>query len=87
MCICPQPNVLFEKVNARWHLQFYCRLKGLNRQEASAETDKYLEIGRLQDFANTKVKNLPSGIKRMLMLCCNLCGNSKVLCLSLWPLV
>ncbi|KMY95234.1 phospholipid-transporting ATPase ABCA1 [Drosophila simulans] len=82
MCICPQHNVLFEKVDARWHLQFYCRLKGLSRREASAETDKYLEIGRLQDFANTKVKNLPSGIKRMLMLCCNLCGNSKILLLD-----
>jgi len=50
----------------------------MNRKEASAETDKYLEIGLLQEFADTKVKDLPSGMKRMLMLCCNLCGNSKV---------
>lgn len=78
MCICPQHNVLFEKVKARWHLNFFCRLKGMNRKEASAETDKYLEIGLLQEFADTKVKDLPSGMKRMLMLCCNLCGNSKV---------
>ncbi|EDV55285.1 retinal-specific ATP-binding cassette transporter [Drosophila erecta] len=82
MCFCPQHNVQFGKVTARWHLQFYCRLKGLSQQEASAETDKYLEIGHLQDFANTKVKDLPSGIKRMLMLCCTLCGNSKILLLD-----
>ncbi|XP_043645622.1 phospholipid-transporting ATPase ABCA1 [Drosophila teissieri] len=82
MCFCPQHDVLFEKVEARWHLQFYCRLKGLNRKEASAEADKYLAIGRLQDFASTKVKDLPSGIKRMLLLCCNLCGNSKILLLD-----
>ncbi|XP_070068559.1 phospholipid-transporting ATPase ABCA3 isoform X1 [Drosophila takahashii] len=82
MCICPQHNVLFEKVKARWHLKFYCRLKGMNRKEASAEADKYLEIGHLQEYADTKVKDLPSGLKRMLMLCCNLCGNSKILLLD-----
>uniref|UniRef100_A0A6P4EQ13 ATP-binding cassette sub-family A member 1 n=1 Tax=Drosophila rhopaloa TaxID=1041015 RepID=A0A6P4EQ13_DRORH len=82
MCICPQQDLLFEKYKARWHLKFYCRLKGMNRKEASAEADKYLEIGHMQDFADSKVESLPNGIKRMLLLCCSLCGNSKVLLLD-----
>ncbi|XP_017073074.2 phospholipid-transporting ATPase ABCA3 [Drosophila eugracilis] len=82
MCICPQRNALFEKVKARWHLKFYCRMKGMNRKEASAEADKYLEIAQLQEYADIKVKDLPNGLKRMLMLCCNLCGNSKILLLD-----
>ncbi|XP_017123510.1 phospholipid-transporting ATPase ABCA1 [Drosophila elegans] len=82
MCICPQQNVLLDKLKARWHLKFYCRLKGLSRKEASAEADKYLEIGQMEDFASTKVKHLPSGLKRMLLLCCTLCGNSKIILLD-----
>ncbi|KAH8400731.1 hypothetical protein KR009_000677, partial [Drosophila setifemur] len=92
LSLCPQNNVLFEKQKVRWHLNFYSRMKGMNRTEAALETDKYLEAGHLQEYAKSKVMELSSGMKRMLSLCCSLCGHSKLLLLdepgtSLDPLV
>lgn len=78
MSMCPQKNVLFEKLKVRWHIKFYCRLQGMNRKEACAEADKYLEIAHMEEFASTKVQDLSSGFKRMLALCCSLCGHPTV---------
>ncbi|KAH8319725.1 hypothetical protein KR074_004775 [Drosophila pseudoananassae] len=92
MMICPQHNILFEKNKVEWHINFYCRLKGMSRSEAAAETQRYLEVSHLQEYANDAVVELPSGMKRMLSVCCALCGRSKIVildepCTSMDPLV
>ncbi|KAH8280531.1 hypothetical protein KR018_009342 [Drosophila ironensis] len=75
--ICLQNEVLFDKNDVRWNLTFYSRLRGLNCSEASAEVDKYLDAANLQEFADESVLGLPSGIKRLVSLCCCLCGQPR----------
>lgn len=78
MSICPQHNILFGTNKVEWHINFYCRLKGLNRSDSAEETKRYLQVGRLEEFASSTVNELPSGMKRMLSVCCALCGRTKV---------
>ncbi|KAH8258255.1 hypothetical protein KR038_008757 [Drosophila bunnanda] len=82
MSICPQENMFFDKLKVRWHMKFYCRLHGMNRKEASAEADKYLEIAHMTEYASKAVNELSSGFKRMLALCCTLCGHPTVVVLD-----
>ncbi|XP_020805682.1 ATP-binding cassette sub-family A member 1 [Drosophila serrata] len=82
MSLCPQENMFFDKLNVRWHIKFYCRLQGMNRKQASAEADKYLEIAHMEEHAKKAVNQLSSGYKRMLALCCTLCGRPAVVLLD-----
>ncbi|XP_017035646.1 phospholipid-transporting ATPase ABCA3 [Drosophila kikkawai] len=82
LSLCPQMNMFFDKLKVRWHIKFYCRLQGMNQKEASAEADKYLEIAHMEEFASKTVNVLSNGFKRMLALCCTLCGNSMVVLLD-----
>ncbi|EDV98304.1 GH23037 [Drosophila grimshawi] len=76
--ICPQNNVLFEELSAYWHIVFYSRLKGYQRADAEVEALKYLEIMNLMDKSSMSVKNLSTGMRRKLSICCALCANTKV---------
>ncbi|KAH8254781.1 hypothetical protein KR032_012090 [Drosophila birchii] len=82
MSICPQQNMFFNKLKVRWHIKFYCRLQGMNGKEASAEADKYLELAHMEEFASITVNDLSSGLKRMLSLCCTLCGHPTIVLLD-----
>ncbi|XP_017837986.1 ATP-binding cassette sub-family A member 17 isoform X2 [Drosophila busckii] len=77
LAICPQANVLFGQMSARWHIEFYSQLKGLSRRDAQVEASQYLEKVNMLNRGGTKVNKLSAGMRRRLMLCCALCANSK----------
>ncbi|EDV35859.2 uncharacterized protein Dana_GF12256 [Drosophila ananassae] len=82
MSFCPQRNILFEKNKVKWHINFYCRLKGMNRSDAAEETKRYLQVCHLEEYASHTVQELSSGMKRMLSVCCALCGHTKIVLLD-----
>lgn len=76
--ICPQYNILFDELSAYWHLVFYSRLKGYERDAAEAEAERYLTVMDLLDKATIRVEYLTTSMRRKLSVCCALCGNTKV---------
>ncbi|KAM8713674.1 hypothetical protein ACLKA7_013922 [Drosophila subpalustris] len=78
LCVCPQNHIFFEELSAFWHINFYCRLKGLSRWNAEQEAHTYLYKINLKHMANMKVRNLSIDMRRKLSLCCALCAGTKV---------
>lgn len=44
--MCPQHNVLFDRLTVEEHLWFYSRLKSMAQEEIRKETDKWVGLGR-----------------------------------------
>ena len=64
--ICPQHNVLFDKLTVMEHLTFFAMLKGLSGKEAKAEAGKLLKDQNLEDKRSCRVCHLSGGMKRKL---------------------
>ena len=64
--ICPQHNVLFEKLTVWEHLLFFALLKGMSKREAKFEAGRMLEDLNLQDKKSCRVCHLSGGMKRKL---------------------
>uniref|UniRef100_A0A336MK43 CSON001010 protein n=1 Tax=Culicoides sonorensis TaxID=179676 RepID=A0A336MK43_CULSO len=76
--LCPQHNILFDELTVKEHITFFSRLKGLRKQEVTAEVNKYVELIELKDKMNAQSKTLSGGMKRKLSVAISLCGGSKV---------
>ncbi|GJQ65474.1 hypothetical protein Trydic_g7579 [Trypoxylus dichotomus] len=75
---CAQENILFGLLTVTEHLDFYCRLRGLQGQRLKDEIRTYLHLLGLMEKRRTKSKNLSGGMKRKLCVGIALCGNPKV---------
>lgn len=49
--MCPQHNVLFDKLSVEEHLWFYSRLKGMAEEDIRKEMDKWVNVHVLPTFA------------------------------------
>lgn len=46
--ICPQHNILFDDLTVEEHIYFFCKLKGLAKDEIKEEISKFLKILELE---------------------------------------
>jgi len=78
--ICPQHNVLFDKLTVDEHLWFYSRLKGVT--PTPAEMDKMVSDVGLPHKRNSPASSLSGGMKRKLSIAMAFAANSKVVILD-----
>ena len=64
--ICPQHNVLFDRLTVTEHLMFFSRLKGMSGKMVKEEVEKMIEDLLLVDKKTIKVSSLSGGMKRKL---------------------
>ena len=77
--ICPQHNVLFEKLTVEEHLWFFAQLKGMPPgKNVNAEVDRMISTVGLEDKKKTQTRNLSGGMKRKLSVGIALIADSKV---------
>ena len=62
--VCPQINVLCDKMTVRENMIFFGKFK--SDADLTADIDKYLEMFNLDAKANTLASNLSGGQKRKL---------------------
>jgi|AntAceMinimDraft_5_1070358.scaffolds.fasta_scaffold34032_2 ABC-type multidrug transport system ATPase subunit len=82
--VCPQHDVLFEKLTARETIILFSLLKGatLTFSEAEAEADELLKIFQLQNRADHVGAELSGGMKRKVSVAIAVCGGSKFILLD-----
>lgn len=76
--LCPQHNVLFNEMTVAEHIEFFARLKGVERKNIASEIRHYVKILELEDKINSQSHTLSGGMKRKLAVGIALCGGSKV---------
>ncbi|RZC36175.1 ABC tran and/or AAA 21 domain containing protein, partial [Asbolus verrucosus] len=83
MGICPQNNVLFDKLTVWEHLYFFCKLKGLQKKETIVvEINKFITSFDLESEKNAESGTLSGGMKRKLSVAVAMCGRPKVVLLD-----
>ncbi|XP_019855200.1 PREDICTED: ATP-binding cassette sub-family A member 3-like [Amphimedon queenslandica] len=80
--ICPQHNVLFDRLTVSEHLHFFARLKGAPSTGISSEVDTLIDDLLLKDKRRVKSMNLSGGMKRKLSVAIALVGGSEVVILD-----
>eukprot|EP00118_Oscarella_pearsei_P002785 m.11554 g.11554 ORF g.11554 m.11554 type:complete len:2446 (+) comp23502_c1_seq1:90-7427(+) len=81
--LCPQHNVLFEKLTVEEHLGFFARMKGMKvKSEVKREVDQWLDDLGLTAKKKCKVSELSGGMKRKLSVAMAYIGGSKVVILD-----
>ncbi|XP_066910613.1 phospholipid-transporting ATPase ABCA3-like [Clytia hemisphaerica] len=81
--ICPQHNVLFDRLTVKEHLWFFTTLKGVDDvDQVNTEVDQMIKSLALEDKRDTQSRNLSGGMKRKLSVGNALVGNSKVVILD-----
>ncbi|GCB61728.1 hypothetical protein scyTo_0007097, partial [Scyliorhinus torazame] len=80
--MCPQHNVLFDKLTVEEHLWFYSRLKGMAEDELRKEMDKMIEDLELSNKRHSLVQTLSGGMKRKLSVAIAFVGGSKAVILD-----
>lgn len=80
--MCPQHNVLFDKLTVEEHLWFYSRLKGMAEEEIRKEMDKMIEDLELSNKRHFLVQTLSGGMKRKLSVAIAFVGGSKAVILD-----
>ena len=80
MGICPQHNILFDRLTVIEHLAFFQRIKGLTPTIEDVR-DKAIEVG-LGEYLKTTSSALSGGNKRKLSLAIALCGDPRFLLLD-----
>ncbi|CAL8083288.1 unnamed protein product [Orchesella dallaii] len=76
--LCPQHNMLFDKLTVSEHLRFFGQLKGLTSSEATKEMKELLKKLQLTEKESTLSRALSGGQKRKLSLGIALIGGTKV---------
>ncbi|OQS03707.1 ATP-binding Cassette (ABC) Superfamily [Thraustotheca clavata] len=76
--ICPQHDILYDKLTVEEHLLFYSSLKGNN----SIDVESVLLSLGMEEKRQTQVKNLSGGMKRKLSLIISFLGESKIIFLD-----
>ena len=81
--LCPQHNVLIDDLTVAEHIEFFCRMKGVNDKKViSQETSKYANLLDFNDKINALSRSLSGGQKRKLSVGIALCGKSKIVMLD-----
>ncbi|XP_037433265.1 ABC transporter A family member 7-like [Triticum dicoccoides] len=80
MGVCPQHDLLWERLTGKEHLLFYGRLKNLKGAELLKATDYSLKSVNLFDggVGDKQVRNYSGGMKRRLSVAISLIGDPKV---------
>jgi len=74
--ICPQHNVLFDKLTVEEHLQFYATLKGKAKLGKTEMDQMLIDLG-IPHKKNEFPKNLSGGMKRKLSVAIAFVGGSR----------
>ncbi|XP_044162592.1 ATP-binding cassette sub-family A member 2 isoform X1 [Bufo gargarizans] len=80
--MCPQHNVLFDKLTVEEHLWFYSRLKGMAEEAIRKEMGKMIEDLELSNKRHSLVQTLSGGMKRKLSVAIAFVGGSKAVILD-----
>nr|XP_023696475.1 ATP-binding cassette sub-family A member 2 isoform X2 [Paramormyrops kingsleyae] len=80
--MCPQHNVLFDKLTVEEHLWFYSRLKGMAEEDIRKEMDKMIEDLELSNKRHSLVQTLSGGMKRKLSVAIAFVGGSRAVILD-----
>ncbi|XP_065646706.1 phospholipid-transporting ATPase ABCA1 isoform X2 [Hydra vulgaris] len=80
--MCPQHNVLYDKLTVEEHLWFYARLKGMREEDVQEETNQILKDISMPEKRNSKVNTLSGGMKRKLSVAIAFVGGSRTVILD-----
>ncbi|XP_047236677.1 ATP-binding cassette sub-family A member 2 isoform X2 [Girardinichthys multiradiatus] len=80
--MCPQHNVLFDKLSVEEHLWFYSRLKGMAEEDIRKEMDKMILDLELSNKRHSLVQTLSGGMKRKLSVAIAFVGGSRAVILD-----
>lgn len=80
--MCPQHNVLFDKLSVEEHLWFYSRLKGMEEEDIRKEMDKMIVDLELWNKRHSLVQTLSGGMKRKLSVAIAFVGGSRAVILD-----
>ncbi|XP_024150087.1 ATP-binding cassette sub-family A member 2 isoform X2 [Oryzias melastigma] len=80
--MCPQHNVLFDKLSVEEHLWFYSRLKGMAEEDIRKEMDKMIADLELSNKRHSLVQTLSGGMKRKLSVAIAFVGGSRAVILD-----
>ena len=82
--VCPQHDILFEKITIRETIVLFSLLKGkvLTFSEAESEADELLKMFQLQKQADYVGAELSGGMKRKLSVAIAVCGGSRFVLLD-----
>uniref|UniRef100_A0A8C4XKW3 ATP-binding cassette sub-family A member 2 n=1 Tax=Falco tinnunculus TaxID=100819 RepID=A0A8C4XKW3_FALTI len=80
--MCPQHNVLFDRLTVEEHLWFYSQLKSMAEEEIRKEMDKMIEDLELSNKRHSLVQTLSGGMKRKLSVAIAFVGGSRAVILD-----
>ncbi|XP_045145112.1 ATP-binding cassette sub-family A member 2 isoform X2 [Echinops telfairi] len=80
--MCPQHNVLFDRLTVEEHLWFYSRLKSMAQEEICKEMDKMIQDLELSNKRRSLVQTLSGGMKRKLSVAIAFVGGSRAIILD-----
>ena len=80
--VCPQHDVLFEKLSVKEHILFFAQLKGKTYAEADAEAEHLINLFHLNRRKTHLGDELSGGQKRKLSVAIAVCGGSKFVLLD-----
>ncbi|ESP01294.1 hypothetical protein LOTGIDRAFT_212836 [Lottia gigantea] len=80
--MCPQHNVLFDRLTVEEHIWFYASLKGCTKQQVQTEMPKIIEDVGLVNKTKEMSRNLSGGMKRKLSVAIAFVGGSKTVILD-----
>eukprot|EP00795_Rhopilema_esculentum_P013264 gene13264-4097_t len=80
--LCPQHNVLFDRLTVQEHLEFFIALKGTPSKTAKLKIDEMLNDIKLADKKNARSMTLSGGMKRKLCCAIALIGDPDVVFLD-----
>jgi len=80
--ICPQENLIFEKLSVQEHLRIFGVVKGVNFRDLSAEINTRLEQVNLLEEKSKNASDLSGGMKRRMCIAIALIGKPRVIILD-----
>lgn len=81
--VCPQSNILIDRMTVKEHLHFFIRLKGVwNWTKSKSQVNEMLSNTKLEDKVNTRSSQLSGGMKRRLSVGLAVIGDTKVIILD-----
>ena len=80
--VCPQFDVLWEKLTVEEHLLFYARIKGIPPEQEDLAVTKALKEVHLSEQRDVTTAELPLGMKRRLSIAISLVSSPKVVFLD-----